>query len=117
VQRAIDHEMERQIQLIESGGEVISETRTFNADDGRTYGMRTKEELNDYRYFPDPDLSPMIVSDEWLDEIRRGMPALPEQLFEKFVTSYGLPEYDAQVLTDSREIAEYYEAVCAVTTN
>ena len=117
VQRAIDHEMERQIQLIESGGEVISETRTFNADDGTTYGMRTKEELNDYRYFPDPDLSPMIVSDEWLDEIRRGMPALPEQLFEKFVTSYGLPEYDAQVLTDSREIAEYYEAVCAVTTN
>lgn len=117
VQRAIDHEMERQIQLIESGGEVISETRTFNADDGRTYGMRTKEELNDYRYFPDPDLSPMIVSDEWLDDIRRGMPALPEQLFEKFVTSYGLPEYDAQVLTDSREIAEYFEAVCAVTTN
>ncbi len=117
VQRAIDHEMERQIQLIESGGEVISETRTFNADDGRTSGMRTKEELNDYRYFPDPDLSPMIVSDEWLDDIRRGMPALPEQLFEKFVTSYGLPEYDAQVLTDSREIAEYFEAVCAVTTN
>ncbi len=117
VQRAIDHELERQILLLENGEEIISETRTFNADDGKTYGMRTKEELNDYRYFPDPDLSPMIVSDEWLNDIRASMPALPEELFAKFITTYGLPEYDAQVLTDNRDVAEFYENVCAVTKN
>src|SRR5690606_3080789 len=90
VQRAIDYEAERQIALIESGHAVVSETRTFNADDGKTYGMRTKEELNDYRYFPDPDLSPMIVSEQWLAEIRDSMPQLPRELFAKFMDVYGL---------------------------
>ncbi len=117
VQRAIDHEAERQIVLIESGQAIISETRTFNADDGKTYGMRTKEELNDYRYFPDPDLSPMIVSEEWLTEIRESMPELPRQLFAKFMDVYGLPEYDAQVLTDNRDIALYFEELCGYTGN
>lgn len=117
VQRAIDHEFERQILALERGEEIISETRTFNADDGKTYGMRTKEELNDYRYFPDPDLSPMIVSDEWLNDIRKSMPALPEELFKKFISTYGLPEYDAQVLTDSRDVAEFFENVCQDTKN
>lgn len=117
VQRAIDHEIERQITQIEKGEKMVSETRTFDASSGRTFGMRTKEELNDYRYFPDPDLSPMIVSEEWLGSIRQAMPALPAELFEKFVDHYKLPEYDAQVLTDSKDVALYFENVCAHTSN
>lgn len=117
VQRAIDYEIERQIAEIEKGATIVSETRTFDASSGKTFGMRTKEELNDYRYFPDPDLSPLTVSDEWLEEIRRDMPALPQELFQKFVSHYQLPVYDAQVLTDSKDVAEYFEAVCARTRN
>lgn len=117
VQHAIDYEADRQISLIEAGMPVISETRTFNVGDGKTYGMRTKEELNDYRYFPDPDLSPMIVSEEWLKEITDSMPALPRELHRKFVEVYGLPEYDSQVLTDSKDVAWYFEEVCRFTKN
>jgi aspartyl-tRNA(Asn)/glutamyl-tRNA(Gln) amidotransferase subunit B len=117
VQRAIDHEIERQITEIENGQVIISETRTFDATSGKTYGMRTKEELNDYRYFPDPDLSPMIVSDEWLASIRAEMPALPRELFCKYRDQFNLPEYDAQVLTDSRDVALYFEKVCEHTRN
>ena len=117
VQRAIDYEADRQIALLESGKEVISETRLFDATTGRTQGMRTKEELNDYRYFPDPDLSPVEVSDTWLAAIRESMPALPGELYRKFVESYKLPSYDAQVLTGSREVAGYFESTCRFTTN
>lgn len=117
VQRAIDHEIERQIMELEKGNAIVSETRTFNADNGKTYGMRTKEELNDYRYFPDPDLSPMIVSEEWLDEIKKSMPALPRELYLKYIQDYHLPEYDAQVLTDSKDVALYFEEVCKYTKN
>jgi aspartyl-tRNA(Asn)/glutamyl-tRNA(Gln) amidotransferase subunit B len=115
VQRAIEHEFERQINLLERGETVISETRTFNADNGKTYGMRTKEELNDYRYFPDPDLSPMIVDEIWLGKIKSTMPALPEELFKKYTTQFGLPEYDAHVLTETKEMAAYFEEVCKHT--
>lgn len=117
VQRAIDHEIERQIAEIENGNTILSETRTFDAASGETFGMRTKEALNDYRYFPDPDLSPMIVSDEWLASIRASMPALPRELYKKYVTAFNLPEYNAQVLTDSREVALYFERVCTHTGN
>lgn len=117
VQRAIDHEVERQINLIEDGNEVISETRTYDVNTGDSFGLRTKEELNDYRYFPDPDLSPLIVSDEWLTEIKNSMPALPRELKEKFVSDYKLPPYDAQVLTDVKEVASYFEAICAYCNN
>jgi aspartyl-tRNA(Asn)/glutamyl-tRNA(Gln) amidotransferase subunit B len=117
VQRAIDHEVERQIELLEQGIPVISETRTFDAGNGKTYGMRTKEELNDYRYFPDPDLSPMQVSDAWLDSIKASMPSLPRELHHKYVTDYHLPEYDAQVLTDSRDVALYFEEICKLSGN
>jgi aspartyl-tRNA(Asn)/glutamyl-tRNA(Gln) amidotransferase subunit B len=117
VQRAIEHEFDRQIALLEQGIPIISETRTFDADDGKTYGMRTKEELNDYRYFPDPDLSPMEVSEQWLSDIKASMPALPRELYEKYISVYQLPAYDAQVLTDSKDIALYFEAVCKLTTN
>jgi aspartyl-tRNA(Asn)/glutamyl-tRNA(Gln) amidotransferase subunit B len=115
VQRAVTYEAQRQMALLENGEAVISETRTFNADTGKTYGMRTKEELNDYRYFPDPDLSPLFVSDEWLEKIHAELPVLPRQMFEKFVNMYGLPEYDAQVLTDSKETALYFESVAQHT--
>ncbi|HYG02632.1 MAG TPA: Asp-tRNA(Asn)/Glu-tRNA(Gln) amidotransferase subunit GatB [Chryseosolibacter sp.] len=117
VQRAIDHEVERQINIIERGDQVISETRTFNANDGKTYGMRAKEELNDYRYFPDPDLSPLVVSEEWLQKISASMPELPRQLALRFIEQYNLPAYDAQVLTDSKDIAVYFEAACSYTDN
>jgi aspartyl-tRNA(Asn)/glutamyl-tRNA(Gln) amidotransferase subunit B len=117
VQRAIDHEIERQIAEIERGNTILSETRTFDAGSGSTFGMRTKEELNDYRYFPDPDLSPLTISDEWLRSVRETMPALPRELVHKFVSQFGLPEYDAQVLTDSRDVALYFEDVCSHTNN
>lgn len=117
VQRAIDHEVERQVAEIGKGNSIVSETRTFDANSGKTSGMRAKEELNDYRYFPDPDLSPLTVSDKWLNEIRSSMPELPKALFEKYVTAYKLPEYDALVLTDSRDVALYFEEVCGHTSN
>jgi aspartyl-tRNA(Asn)/glutamyl-tRNA(Gln) amidotransferase subunit B len=117
VQRAIDSEINRQVALATRGDEIISETRMFDANTGKTFAMRTKEELNDYRYFPDPDLSPVIVSDPWLEDIRSSMPALPEELVRKFVVEYGIPEYDARVITDSRELAAYFEEVCLHTEN
>jgi aspartyl-tRNA(Asn)/glutamyl-tRNA(Gln) amidotransferase subunit B len=97
VMKAIDHEVNRQIKLIESDHIIISETRTFNPDKGTTTGMRTKEELNDYRYFPEPDLSPLRVSEEWLQEIKDKMPELPAEMKERFKSGYGLNEYDAAV--------------------
>jgi len=117
VQRAIDHEAERQFAILEKGEAVISETRTFDANTGLTHSMRTKEELNDYRYFPDPDLSPMEVSETWLQEVINSMPPLPRALQQKFISVYNLPAYDAQVLTDSKEMALYFEEVCKHTTN
>lgn len=117
VQRAIDHEIERQIIATEKGEVIASETRTFDAATGLTHGMRTKEELNDYRYFPDPDLSPMVVSEKWLADIQATMPALPRDLYNKYVSDYKLSSYDAQVLTDSKDVAMYFEKVCSLTQN
>ncbi len=93
--------------MLENGSEVVSETRTFDANTGLTYSMRTKEELNDYRYFPDPDLSPLEVSDVWLSQIKSSMPALPRELYDKYIAEFHLPEYDAHVLTDSKDVAFY----------
>lgn len=117
VGRAIEYEMDRQIRLIEAGEEVISETRLFDANAGTTSGMRKKEELNDYRYFPEPDLSPFEVSEGWLTEIRSKMPSTPRQLREKFTAVYFLSEYDAIVLTDKKEIAGFFEHVCEKTSH
>ncbi len=117
VQRAIDHEVERQIRLIEAGEQIISETRTYDATTGDSLGMRTKEELNDYRYFPDPDLSPLNISEEWLADIKKSMPSLPHELKKKFITEYKLPAYDAQVITDIKEVANYFEAICEFCKN
>lgn len=117
VQRAIDVEIERQVMLAEKGESIISETRTYDADKNKTFSMREKEELNDYRYFPDPDLSPVIISDEWLERIKSSMPALPHELLEKFIKQYKLSKYDAHVLTDSKESAVYFETLCNHTPN
>jgi len=115
LQRAVEHEFVRQVTAVENEESIVSETRTFNVLDGSTSSMRKKETLTDYRYFPDPDLPPYIVSDELLAEIKQIMPALPQALFEKFTTQYQLPAYDATVLTDSKEIAAYFEEICAQT--
>ncbi|MGV3586807.1 MAG: Asp-tRNA(Asn)/Glu-tRNA(Gln) amidotransferase subunit GatB [Adhaeribacter sp.] len=117
VQRAIDHEIERQIAMLEAGETIESETRGFDANTGLTSGQRSKESMNDYRYFPEPDLTPLVISDEWLDRIHRQMPSLPHELYAKFTKEFGLPEYDANVLTDTKEIAEYFDQVCQHTTN
>jgi aspartyl-tRNA(Asn)/glutamyl-tRNA(Gln) amidotransferase subunit B len=117
VRKAIELEYERQASLLEKGEMVLSETRTFNTIDMKTYSLRTKEDLNDYRYFPEPDLQPFTVSEQWLNEVKSQMPPLPHELFKKFTTSYGLPAYDATVLTETKEIALYFEELCKATTN
>ncbi|SFU13447.1 aspartyl/glutamyl-tRNA(Asn/Gln) amidotransferase subunit B [Algoriphagus locisalis] len=115
--RAIEHEHERLIGLIEEGKEVVSETRTFDANTGLTASMRTKEDLNDYRYFPEPDLSPVVISDEWLNAVKSSMPVLPRDLHKKFVEEYGLPDYDAGFLTETKEVALWFDELCSKTKN
>jgi aspartyl-tRNA(Asn)/glutamyl-tRNA(Gln) amidotransferase subunit B len=117
VAKAIDFEIERQIDLIESGGKVIQQTLLWDADLGEAFAMRSKEEAHDYRYFPDPDLMPIIVSEEWKNEIKSRMPELPEMRRNRFIESYKLPRYDAEILTSSRELADYYEKVLTVTND
>ena len=114
---AISYEAGRQIELLESGERILPETRTFHAEDGKTTAMRVKEELNDYRYFPDPDLSPVQISDQWLEEIRKDMPTLPYQLNHKFVTRYKLSDSDARMLTETKDLAIYFEEICELTTH
>jgi aspartyl-tRNA(Asn)/glutamyl-tRNA(Gln) amidotransferase subunit B len=114
VEKAILYEVARQIDLLESGGRVVQETRLYDAERGETRSMRTKEEANDYRYFPDPDLLPVVLSDEFVEEIRASLPELPDQKALRFAAQYGLSAYDAGVLTASRELAAYYEEVAAL---
>jgi aspartyl-tRNA(Asn)/glutamyl-tRNA(Gln) amidotransferase subunit B len=115
VEKAINYEVERQIDILESGGKVKQETRLYDPDKGETRSMRSKEEANDYRYFPDPDLRPVLLDDAYLHGIREKLPELPDQKAARFVSSYGLSAYDAGVLTASRELAAYYEEVVAAT--
>lgn len=117
VQRAIDVEIGRQKKAVGNGEKITQETRLFDAAEGKTHSMRTKESMNDYRYFPDPDLAPLLISNEWLAEISAQMPALPHELRRKFVETYNLSEYDATVLTDTKETALYFEEVCRHTPN
>jgi aspartyl-tRNA(Asn)/glutamyl-tRNA(Gln) amidotransferase subunit B len=117
VQRAVEAEYKRQVAMTESGEIIKQETRTFDAATGQTFGMREKETMNDYRYFPDPDLQPVLISDKWLADIRATMPALPAELYQKFITYYELTDYDAAQLTDTREVAAFFEAVCQHTPN
>jgi len=111
LERAIEIEARRQIEILEDGGKIEQETRLYDADRDETRSMRTKEDAHDYRYFPDPDLLPLEVSDAWVGEIRSSMPELPNMVREKFV-SRGIPNYQAGLLTSSREMAEYAEAAC-----
>lgn len=117
VARAIEKEAERQIELAEAGIEIVSETRMFDGGTGETYSLRTKESLNDYRYFPEPDLQPVIVDEVRLNRVKGDMPVLPKELFQKFTTEYSLSAYDANVLIEERETAEYYQTVTALTKN
>ena len=117
VQRAIEYEFIRQVEVYESGGTIYQETLNFDAETGETSSMRKKESMNDYRYFPEPDLTPLFVSEAWLDSIRAELPALPRALFLKFTQQYKLTEYDALILTDSKETALYFEEICLHTTN
>jgi aspartyl-tRNA(Asn)/glutamyl-tRNA(Gln) amidotransferase subunit B len=110
---ALDHEIARQVALIESGGRVMQETRLFNSETGETVGMRSKEHAHDYRYFPEPDLVPLEISEAWLARVRERMPELPASRRKRFVESYGLREYDAEVLTATRAMSEYFEKVAS----
>ncbi len=109
VERALDFEIERQIDVLESGAQVIQETRLFDADKNETRSMRIKEEANDYRYFPDPDLLPLIIEPEFLEEVKVELPELPDDKKHRFMQEYALSLYDASVLTDRRELADYFE--------
>lgn len=111
VERAIEFEVERQIDVLEAGGQVVQETRLYDSDKHETRSMRSKEEANDYRYFPDPDLPPMVLSDEFIEEARKSLPELPDEKRQRFRKEYGLSEYDAGLVTASREMADYYETV------
>ncbi|MDQ8953212.1 Asp-tRNA(Asn)/Glu-tRNA(Gln) amidotransferase subunit GatB [Acinetobacter rudis] len=115
IERAINVEIERQMDILESGGSITQETRLFDPNKMETRSMRSKEEANDYRYFPDPDLLPVIISDEQIERIRAELPELPVARRARFISEYGISEYDAHVLTLSREMADFYETVVATS--
>jgi len=117
LQRALDYEIERQIALLEAGGEVVQETRLWNEREGKTYSMRSKENAHDYRYFPEPDLPPLEVSAEWIEALRGELPELPEARRRRLIRDYDLSAEDAHTLTAQRELADYYEAAAAVSGN
>ncbi|MCH2389606.1 MAG: Asp-tRNA(Asn)/Glu-tRNA(Gln) amidotransferase subunit GatB, partial [Nitrospinales bacterium] len=114
VQRAIEYEVDRQIKILEQGDSIIQETRLYDSNKGVTFSMRSKEEAHDYRYFPEPDLVPVEISDEWIKETMSELPELPEKKRERFIQNYKIPEYDAGVLTASKEIADYYEKLASL---
>ena len=117
VKRAIEYEAKRMIDEVENGGEIIQQTRSFDAANGTTFAMRTKEEANDYRYFPDPDLPPFHVTDELLHTVRETIPALPEALITKYTTALKLSGYDARVICDDKETVDYFEELITMTAN
>ncbi len=115
VERAINYEIERQIDILEDGGEIVQETRLYDADKHETRSMRSKEEANDYRYFPDPDLLPVAIEDDLIEAVRSELPELPDAKHERFVSDYGLSDYDADVMSSSRPLADFFEKVVAGT--
>ena len=115
VEKAINVEIERQIEIIEDGGRIIQQTLLWDADLEDVFPMRSKEESHDYRYFPEPDLMPVIVDEVWKSKISQKLPELPEARMERFITEFILPEYDAGILTSSRPLADYYENILTVT--
>ena len=117
IREALEYEIARQIDVIESGGVIIQETRLYNANEGRTYSMRSKEEAHDYRYFPEPDLTPMVIDADWRDEIAKNLPELPEGRRARMVKDYGITEYDAHVLTASKSLADQFESAAKAAKN
>jgi aspartyl-tRNA(Asn)/glutamyl-tRNA(Gln) amidotransferase subunit B len=117
LEKAIEYEIERQIDLLDDGGRVVQETRLWDSAAGRTHSMRSKEEAHDYRYFPEPDLPPLVVDEARVARVRATMPELPDARRRRFVTQYAIPEYDAGVLTQSAELAAYFEAVAGAAGN
>ena len=110
VQRALEYEIRRQRDILLDGGEVVQETLLWDAERNVTNSMRGKEEAHDYRYFPDPDLIPIVIDEEWIENLRKSLPELPDERRQRFISALGLPEYDADVLTSARELADYFEA-------
>lgn len=117
VKRAIEFEAKRLVDVIEAGEKVIQQTRSFDAGNGTTFALRTKEDANDYRYFADPDLTPFVVTDDLLQDVRSSIPELPEARVARYIQQLQLPEYDARVITDEKELAVYYEQITAHSTN
>ncbi len=113
LEEAINYEVRRQIELIEDGGEVVQETRLYDPDKRETRSMRSKEDAHDYRYFPDPDLMPLVIGQDWVERVQAGMPELPAAMQQRFVEQYGVSAYDAGVLTSSKAMAAYFESVVA----
>lgn len=111
VQQAIEYEADRQVKLIEEGGQVVQETRLWDPNKGITRSMRSKEEAHDYRYFPDPDLLPLVLEQSWVDRVKQTLPELPDDKKARFMADYGLSAYDAGVLVAERARADFYEAV------
>jgi len=110
VEKAIEHEIYRQKDVLMDGGAIVQETRLWDPGRGLTFSMRGKEEAHDYRYFPDPDLLPLVIDEEWIERVQRSLPELPDARRARFIEQYGLPDYDAGVLTSDRELADYFEA-------
>ncbi len=117
IREALEYEIGRQIDVIETGGKITQETRLYNANEGKTYGMRSKEKAHDYRYFPEPDLLPLVVDEKWKAEIARALPELAEARRARLVKEYGITEYDAQVLTFSKSLADQFEEAARAAKN
>ncbi len=117
IREALEYEIDRQIGIVESGGKIAQETRLYNSAEGKTYGMRSKEQAHDYRYFPEPDLLPLVVDHKWQREIRRALPELPEARRARMIADYGITEYDAQVLTATKSFADQFEAAAKAAKN
>ena len=117
VQLALEYEVRRQRDILLDGGEVVQETLLWNPDKGCTESMRGKEEAHDYRYFPDPDLVPVVIDDEWIERVRKNLPELPDERCRRFINDFELSEYDAGILTASRELADYFEDACQQYNN
>ena len=109
VEKALEYEIQRQVRILKEGGRIIQETRLWDSETGKTVSMRTKEEAHDYRYFPEPDLVPIVVEKEWIEEIRKSLPELPDTKKERFISEYALPEYDADFLVSEKAMAEWFE--------
>jgi aspartyl-tRNA(Asn)/glutamyl-tRNA(Gln) amidotransferase subunit B len=117
IREALEYEIDRHIGIVESGGKVTQETRLYNSIEGKTYGMRSKEQAHDYRYFPEPDLLPLVLDEKWQTEIRRTLPELPEARRRRMIADYGITDYDAQVLTATKSFADQFESAAKAVKN